>query len=160
LRPDGSSSRLLLLLLLLLPAETGTAALPGSNPRVVRATIAGMARSPLPPLAATISFIDCVNRTDLAGLTRLLHPDHRLVVFDEPPLAGRDANVEAWRGYFSAFPNYVIYPREIAADDNRVTVHGATTGSHLNLPDDEELALPVTWIAEVDAGLLTLWQVT
>jgi hypothetical protein len=36
----------------------------------------------------------------------------------------------------------------------------ATTGSHLHLPDDEELALPpVTWIAAVDAGRLTLWQV-
>jgi hypothetical protein len=29
-----------------------------------------------------------------------------------------------------------------------------------NLPDEEQLALPVTWIADVDAGLLTLWQVT
>lgn len=134
-------------------------ALPGDG-GLAHATIAAMARSPLPPLAATVSFIDCVNRTDLAGLTRLLHPDHRLVVFDEPPVTGRDANVEAWRGYFGAFPNYVIYPRVLAADGNRVTVNGATTGSHLNLPDEEELALPVTWIAEVDAGRLTLWRVT
>ncbi len=47
----------------------------------------------------------------------------------------------------------------LAADGNRVTVHGVTTGSHLNLPDDEELALPVTWIAEVDEGRLALWQI-
>ena len=118
-----------------------------------------MARQPLPALATTIGFIDCVNRTDLAGLTALMHPDHRLVVLDEPPLVGRDANVEAWRGYFTAFPRYVIYPRFLTAAAGRVAVLGNTTGSHLNLADDEELELNVIWIAESDQGLLTLWQV-
>jgi hypothetical protein len=118
-----------------------------------------MARTPLPALAATVSFIDCVNRTDLHGLTGLLHTDHRLVVLDEPPIVGRDANVEAWRGYFTAFPEYVIYPRMLVEHGQRVAVLGNTTGSHLNLPDDEELGLVVIWIAEVDQGRLTQWQV-
>jgi len=118
-----------------------------------------MARSPLPALAATVSFIDCVNRTDLDGLTALLHADHELLVLDEPPIVGRDANVEAWRGYFTAFPEYVIYPRMLVEHGLRVTVLGNTTGSHLNLPDEEELALVVIWIAEVDHGRLSRWQV-
>jgi hypothetical protein len=29
--------------------------------------------------------------------------DHALVVFDEPPLVGRAANVAAWRGYVERF---------------------------------------------------------
>jgi hypothetical protein len=41
-----------------------------------------MARVPLPALATAVSFIDCVNRTDLVGLTELLHTDHRLVGVD------------------------------------------------------------------------------
>jgi hypothetical protein len=93
-----------------------------------------MARSPLPALAATISFIDCINRTDLAGLTDLLHPDHRLVVLDETPLVGREPNVDAWRGYFTAFPQYVSYPRFLTATAHRIAVLGNTTGSRLEPP--------------------------
>ena len=118
-----------------------------------------MARTPLPALAATVSFIDCVNRTDLEGLTALLHPDHSLVVHDEAPVVGRDANVDAWRGYFTAFPSYVIYPRVLIEHGPRVAVLGNTTGSHLNLPDEDELKLVVIWIAEVEEGRLSRWQV-
>ena len=74
-----------------------------------------MARRPLPALATTISFIDRINHTDLVGLTELMHADHRLVVLEEPPIVGRDANVDAWRGYFTAIPEYVIHPRFLAA---------------------------------------------
>ncbi|WP_157845263.1 MULTISPECIES: nuclear transport factor 2 family protein [Pseudofrankia] len=118
-----------------------------------------MARRPLPALATTLSFIDRVNQMDLAGLADLMHPDHCLVVLDEPPIVGRDANVDAWRGYFTAFPRYVIYPRFLTAKTDRVAVLGNTTGSHLNLADDDELNLNVIWIAEADQGLLTRWQV-
>ncbi|MEV6237457.1 nuclear transport factor 2 family protein [Lentzea sp. NPDC051838] len=118
-----------------------------------------MARRPLPPVATVVGFIDCINRGDLEGLAELMHPEHRLLVADVPPVVGREANVEAWRGYFGAFPQYVIHPRSFATDGNRVTVLGATTGSHLGLPDDAELALGVVWIGEVRDGLLTLWQV-
>ena len=118
-----------------------------------------MPRTPLPPLAAVVGFIDCVNRGDLEGLAGLLHEDHRLVVLDETPVVGRDANVEAWRGYFSSFPDYVIYPRHLTAAGSRVAVLGVTTGSHLGLPDAEEAALTVIWLAEVSDGKLSLWQV-
>ena len=118
-----------------------------------------MTRIPLPPVAAVLSFIDCINRTDLDGLCALMSDDHRLLVLDEPPLVGRDANRAAWEGYFSSFPDYVVYPRHISADGPRVAVVGATTGSHLGLPDEEELQLGVIWVAEVAGGRLSLWQV-
>ena len=118
-----------------------------------------MARVPLPPLAAVVSFIDCVNRGDLDGLVARMTDDHTLVVLDEAPLVGREANREAWRGYFAAFPTYVIHPRELRADGARVEVRGTTTGSHLGLPDVEEQRLPVLWRAEVAGGRLARWQV-
>src|ERR1700742_803325 len=95
-------------------------------------------RTPLPAVAVAVSFISCINRTDIDGLGALMTEDHALQVFDEPPLVGRRATIEAWRGYFASFPEYVIYPRRLAERRGRVAILGHTTGSHLGLPDDDE----------------------
>jgi hypothetical protein len=116
-------------------------------------------RTPLPPAAAVLSFIDAINHGDVARLAALMTTDHRLRVLDEEALVGRAANVNAWRAYATAFPDYVIYPQRIAARETDVIVLGHTTGSHLGLPDDEESGIPVIWRAEVDQGRLTLWQI-
>lgn len=118
-----------------------------------------MARRPLPPIAAAIGFIDCINRGDLDGLGRLMAEDHRLQVLDENPLVGRSANIEAWRGYFDSFPNYVIYPHVFADQSYGVAVLGHTTGSHLGLPDDAEAKILVIWHAYVAGGFLRSWAV-
>jgi ketosteroid isomerase-like protein len=112
----------------------------------------------LPPVALAVSFIEQINRRDLDALAALMSDDHRLEVFDEPPLAGKDANVDAWRGYFDAYPSYVIYPHHIAARDGCVAVVGHTTGSHLQLSDDEERAMTLIWLADTADGLVTRWQ--
>src|SRR4051794_28983673 len=93
----------------------------------------------LPPVAAVISFIDAINRGDVDRLGELMTVHHPLDVFDEPPLHGRDANLDAWRGYATAFPEYVIYPERIVEHDGQVAVLGHTTGSHLGLPDVDEM---------------------
>jgi hypothetical protein len=40
-----------------------------------------------------------------------------------------------------------------------VAVVGTTTGSHLGLPDEEEIKLEVIWLAEVLEGRLSRWRV-
>jgi ketosteroid isomerase-like protein len=116
-------------------------------------------RTPLPPVAAVIGFIDAINRGDVGRLTALISPDHRLQVLQEPPVTGQDANRDAWHGYVTAFPDYVIYPDRLVHRGDDVVVLGSTTGSHLGLPDDEERQLTVIWRATVQDGLLTLWQI-
>jgi ketosteroid isomerase-like protein len=116
-------------------------------------------RTPLPPVAAVIGFIDAINRGDVGRLTALMSPDHRLQVLQEPPVTGRDANRAAWHGYVTAFPDYVIYPDRLVQRGDDVAVLGSTTGSHLGLPDPEERQLTVIWRATVRDGLLTLWQI-
>ena len=112
-----------------------------------------------PPVAVTISFIDAINRRDLDALCDLMSEDHSLEVITEPPLTGRDDNEEAWDGYFSSFPNYVIYPRRICEQEpGVVAVLGHTTGSHLELPDEDEAKLTLMWVAHVDDGLVTRWR--
>lgn len=116
-------------------------------------------RTPLPPVAAVIGFIDAINRGDVGRLTALMSPDHRLQVLQEPPVTGRDANRDVWHGYVTAFPDYVIYPDRLVHRSDDVLVLGSTTGSHLGLPDHEERQLTVIWRATVRDGLLTLWQI-
>jgi ketosteroid isomerase-like protein len=112
----------------------------------------------LPAIAVAVGFVDCVNRGDLDGLASLLAEDHRLEVFDEAPLVGRDANVAAWRGYFEAFPEYVIYPARLAEVDGGAAILGSTTGSHLGRPDDEERQEMLLWVVEVRDGLVSRWR--
>ena len=106
-----------------------------------------------------MSFVDCVNRGDVDGLSLLIADDHTLQVLDEPPLVGRYANLDAWKEYLSAYPEYMIHVHDIAWSGDRVAVLGHTTGSHLALPDDEESLLTVIWIGVDADGLLGRWQV-
>ena len=41
---------------------------------------------------------------------------------------------------------------------NVVAVRGHTTGSHLDLADDDELALSVIWLVTVVDGAVSCWQ--
>jgi ketosteroid isomerase-like protein len=116
-------------------------------------------REPMPAIAVVVSFIDRINRGDVDGLGELMTDDHTLEVLDEEPLVGKASNIEAWRGYVSSFPDYVISPHQLFEVDGLVAVRGHTTGSHLGLPDDEERTLTVIWIARVDRGRLSLWRI-
>jgi len=117
-----------------------------------------MRKDPLPAVAAVVSFIDAINRGDMDRLDELMTEDHHLDVFDEAPLRGHDANVDVWRGYAAAFPLYVIYPERIVERDELVAVLGHTTGSHLGMPDADEMAIRVIWTAKVDGGKLAYWR--
>ncbi len=115
--------------------------------------------TPLPPVAVTISFIDCINRGDLDGLASLMSDDHSLEVMGETPVTGREDNVDAWADYFTSFPDYVIYPHRLCEQTpGVVAVLGHTTGSHLELPDDQESQLTLIWVAHVDDGAVDRWR--
>ncbi len=93
-------------------------------------------------------------------MSGLMSRGHELRVLDEPPVVGREANVDAWRGYFDLCPDYVIYPERIAETADDAAVLGYTTGSHLGLPDDEERVLKVIWRAETTRdGRVAVWEV-
>jgi ketosteroid isomerase-like protein len=109
------------------------------------------------PLAMAVSFIDCINRGDVAGLGALMHPDHELIVFDEEPTRGRQANIEGWKGYAGAYPQYLVYPHRLALTGNVAAILGHTTGSHLGLSDEEESRLTLIWLCELEDGAVRRW---
>ena len=113
---------------------------------------------PRPRVAVAVSFIDCINSSDIAGLSRLMTVDHTLRVFDEQPVVGHDANVDAWRGYFDRFPDYVIHPHRLVSQSDTVAILGHTTGSHLDLPDADEELLTLIWLAVIVDGAVRSWR--
>jgi ketosteroid isomerase-like protein len=110
-----------------------------------------------PPIATAISFIDCINRGDIDGLSALMTDDHVLTIFAEAPIVGRAANLEAWRGYAASFPEYVIAPRRMSEHGDVVATVGHTTGSHLGLPEAQERALSLIWLCRVVDGRVAGW---
>jgi ketosteroid isomerase-like protein len=110
-----------------------------------------------PPIATAISFIDCINRGDVDGLSVLMTADHTLTIFAEPPVVGRAGNLEAWRGYSASFPEYVIAPHRMSEHGDVVAIVGHTTGSHLGLADAQERALTLIWLCRVVEGLVAEW---
>ena len=110
-----------------------------------------------PPIAIAISFIDAINRRDLASLDALMTEDHALVVFDEPPLEGRAANMAARDGYLTTYPNYIIRPYAFGVGGTQVAIVGTTTGSHLGLADEVEMSETLVWLADVRGDKLAGW---
>jgi ketosteroid isomerase-like protein len=109
------------------------------------------------PDAVALRFVDCINRGDVDGLAALMTDDHEVRTFDEPPLIGRSSVAEAWRDYANASPRYRIYPRRVAVQGNRVAILGHTTGSHLDLPDEEESQETLIWLARVADDRVASW---
>jgi uncharacterized protein (TIGR00369 family) len=111
------------------------------------------------PIGTVAAFVECINRGDVEGLGELMSAEHELRVLDEAPLVGREANVDAWRGYAEAFPAYRIVPHAMAERGGTVALAGHTTGSHLGLPDAEESRLTLIWLADVVGGSVCCWHV-
>ena len=51
-------------------------------------------------------FNECINRRDLGGLSRLMTDDHVFTDSANNTISGKERCVEAWRGFFAAFPDY------------------------------------------------------
>lgn len=109
------------------------------------------------PLAVTLGFVDAINRGDIDRLASMMTEDYELKVFHLPPEAGLAKGVAGWRGYASAYPRYLIHPSRLAVQRDTVAVLGTTTGSHLALPDDEEMQLTLIWLSEVSGGKVRRW---
>ena len=120
---------------------------------------AAILRAIAPRLLAEM-FADCISRGDVDALAELMTEDHHLDLFDTEHVRGRDAAVDAHRGYCASFPSYRIHPHELSEiGDGAVEILGHTTGSHLGLPDDEEARLAMRWICETTGdGRVGAWR--
>ncbi len=80
--------------------------------------------------------------------------DHAFVDSEGATFAPKPACVEAWRGFFDAFPDYRNVFTSLAAEGDIVTITGYSECS------DAALAGPARWIATVRDGKVARWQVS
>ena len=104
-------------------------------------------------VSVAMAFNERINARDLAGLAALMADDHAFVDSAGSRVDGKAACVEAWRGFFAAFPDYRNIFDTTAADGDVVTITGR---SECSVP---ELAGPARWQARVRAGTVTEWRV-
>ena len=103
--------------------------------------------------AVTLSFIDCINSGDSAGLKALQTEDFTLIDMGGDAFVGRDG----WEDYFRDYSDYKIHVEKILFCGNDVAIIGKTTGSHVD-PKVEVLET-VLWLADIKDGLVAKWQI-
>jgi 8-oxo-dGTP diphosphatase len=105
------------------------------------------------PVEVARGFNDRIGAHDLDGLAALMTDDHAFVDTEGATIEGRSACVEAWRGFFDAFPDY----RNVFV---RVSRHGAeVVAAGHSLCAEPALAGQALWQARIRAGRVARWQV-
>ncbi|MBO0765005.1 MAG: nuclear transport factor 2 family protein [Hyphomicrobiaceae bacterium] len=99
------------------------------------------------------AFNGAINRRDLEGLSRLMTSSHRFVDSAGGAVSGKWACLDAWWGFFSAFPDYRNQFDRMIATGNKVVILGTSTCP------DHRLAGPVLWQATISAHLVDEWRV-
>jgi hypothetical protein len=58
--------------------------------------------------AVVSSFNECINAQDIEALSAFMTDDHRFIDTAGATITGKSACLDAWRGFFTAFPDYRI----------------------------------------------------
>lgn len=104
--------------------------------------------------SVVLAFNDAINRRDISSLGRLMAGNHRFIDSAGTTVTGKPACLEAWRGFFDAFPDYRnVFDSLHSPSEGVVEVLGR---SECSVP---ALTGPARWRAGVKYGLLVEWRV-
>ncbi len=102
-----------------------------------------------------LAFNEAINRRDLAALSGLMADTHRFIDSAGATVNGKSACLEAWRGFFDAFPDYRNVFEEVAeVDPGIVVVRGRSECTVAALDG------PAQWRAVVGEGGVDEWHVS
>ena len=107
------------------------------------------------PSAASVvaSFNDCIARRDFDGLSRLMTDDHVFIDAANKMVSGKARCVEAWRGFFRAFPDYRNHFERVTTTSVDAVIIGHSTCS------DARLAGPALWTVKIAGEQVAEWRV-
>jgi ketosteroid isomerase-like protein len=105
------------------------------------------------PRALTVKFNEHLNNRDLDGLAALMTDDHTFIDTANHAIHGKATCLDAWRRFFSSFPDYRNVFDWLVVEDDRVVVVGH---SHCS---DTRLDGPALWVARPSDEKLAEWRV-
>lgn len=103
--------------------------------------------------AVVEAFNDCINGKDIEGLSRLMTEGHRFVDPAASVVSGKQACLDAWKGFFAAFPDYRNQFDCMMVREDKVVIVGSSTCS------DHRLAGPALWQATLSDQRVEEWRV-
>lgn len=103
---------------------------------------------------AVIAFNEAINRRDIHALEKLMTDDHAFIDSANAVLAGKQAALNAWKGFFRAFPDYRNYWSTIGPRDGAVMALGRSVCS-----TEPALDGPAIWTAKTSDGKVSEWRV-
>lgn len=103
--------------------------------------------------AVVEAFNDCINRRELEGLSRLMTDGHKFIDAASGTVSGKQACVEAWKGFCSAFPDYRNHFERMISTGSKVVIVGSSICS------DPRLAGPAPWQAVISGDRIDEWRV-
>jgi ketosteroid isomerase-like protein len=107
------------------------------------------------PVAVVLAFNEAINRRDLAALAELMTEMHQFIDTEGATVDGRDACIEAWRGFFESFPDYRNEFDDVSdAGAGVVVARGRSVCSFVPLVG------PAEWRAVVLGGRVDVWKVS
>ncbi len=105
------------------------------------------------PTSVVLRFNDGINARDIDGLAGLMPDDHSFVDSQGGVVSGKQACLDAWRGFFASFPDYRNVFDSLTARNDVVTAVGYSVCAKPGL------AGPALWTATVRDGRIVQWRV-
>jgi ketosteroid isomerase-like protein len=99
------------------------------------------------------AFNDCITRRDIDGLSKLMTDDHVFIDAVNNRISGKARCIEAWNGFFDAFPDYRNRFERVVMVGNEAVIIGHSVCS------DVRLAGPALWTAKMEGELIAEWRV-
>jgi ketosteroid isomerase-like protein len=111
--------------------------------------------APTGAVAVVLTFNEAINARDLSGLSGLMTDTHRFVDSAGTTIDGKRACVDAWRGFFDAFPDYRnVFDEAVELEPGIVLVRGRSECTVA------ELDGPAEWRAVVHDDRVDEWHVS
>jgi ketosteroid isomerase-like protein len=99
-------------------------------------------------------FNDCINSRDLDGLAGLMSDDHVFIDLAGNSFTGKQSCLQAWRGFFDAYPGYRNSFEFVRVDGSVVTIIGRS-----ECPGHPVFEGPALWTAMVEGDRVSQWRV-
>ena len=99
------------------------------------------------------SFNDCISRSDIDGLSKLMTGDHVFIDTAGNTISGKERCVVAWTSFFAAFPDYRNTFEQVLWSGDKAAIVGRSICS------DARLAGPALWTARIEGTLIAEWRV-